>query len=225
MYAFSENFVLPFSHDEVVHGKRALLDKMPGDRWQKFANLRLLLTYMFTYPGAKLLFMGAEFGQWREWSHNRALDWHLIDGSSRESDDHRGLQKLIGDLNQLYRNEPSLHQHNFEQKGFAWIDCHDATQSTLSYFRFSTDHGDDNTGNCTVIVCNFTPMPRRYYKIGVPRAGNYRELLNSDSMYYSGSNVGNGVLHTTDENWMQQPYALSLTLPPLGAVVLKWVGH
>lgn len=218
MYAFSENFVLPFSHDEVVHGKRSLLDKMPGDRWQKFANLRLLLTYMFTYPGAKLLFMGCEFGQWLEWSHNRALDWHLIENSTRESDDHRGLQKLIGDLNQLYRNESSLHQYAFEPKGFAWIDCHDATQSTLSYLRFSED-------DCTIVVCNFTPIPRRYYKIGVPRAGNYRELINSDSMYYGGSNVGNGVLHTTNENWMQQPHALTLTLPPLGAVVLKWAGN
>ncbi|MFT3930875.1 MAG: 1,4-alpha-glucan branching protein GlgB [Spongiibacteraceae bacterium] len=218
MYAFSENFVLPFSHDEVVHGKRSLLDKMPGDRWQKFANLRLLLTYMFTYPGAKLLFMGGEFGQWREWSHNRALDWHLLDEYAAESGDHRGLKKLIGDLNHLYRSETSLHRYSFEQHGFAWIDCHDATQSTLSYLRLSDD-------DCTVIVCNFTPVPRRYFKIGVPRSGNYRELLNSDSMYYGGSNVGNGVLHTTDESWMQQPYALSLTLPPLGAVVLKWAAH
>ena len=220
MYAFSENFVLPFSHDEVVHGKRSLLDKMPGDRWQKFANLRLLLTYMFTYPGAKLLFMGSEFGQWREWAHNRALDWHLLGNNSlgeysQESGDHRGLQKLIGDLNRLYRHEPGLHRYGFEQKGFAWIDCHDASQSTLSYLRINADE-------CTVIVCNFTPVPRSHYKIGVPRAGSYRELLNSDSMYYGGSNVGNGVLHTTDENWMQQPHALTLTLPPLGAVVLKW---
>ncbi len=216
MYAFSENFVLPFSHDEVVHGKRALLDKMPGDRWQKFASLRLLLTYMFTYPGAKLLFMGAEFGQWREWAHQRALDWHLTDEYSAESGEHRGLQKLIGDLNHLYRHEASLHRYDFEQKGFAWIDCHDNSQSTLSYLRCSDD-------DCTIIVCNFTPVPRHAYKIGVPRAGNYRELLNSDSRYYGGSNVGNGALNTTDENWMQQPYALTLTLPPLGAVVLKWM--
>ncbi len=215
MYAFSENFVLPFSHDEVVHGKGALLNKMPGDRWQKFANLRLLLAYMFTYPGAKLLFMGCEYGQWREWSHNRALDWHLLDEYAQDSGEHRGLQKLIADLNQLYRREPSLHRYGFEPKGFAWIDCHDATQSTLSYLR----HSDDE---CTVVICNFTPVPRRYYKIGVPRAGNYRELMNSDSMYYGGSNVGNGALHTTDEPWMQQPYALTLTLPPLGAIVLKW---
>jgi 1,4-alpha-glucan branching enzyme len=222
MYAFTENFVLPFSHDEVVHGKRSLLDKMPGDHWQKFANLRLLLTYMFTYPGAKLLFMGCEFGQWLEWANNRALDWHLLDDSKgddhgRGHEDHRGLQKLVGDLNWLYRNEASLHQFAFEPKGFAWIDCHDATQSTLSYLRYS-----DN--DFTIVVCNFTPIPRRNYKIGVPRAGSYRELLNSDSTYYGGSNLGNDILRSTDEHWMQQPHALTLTLPPLSAVVLKWVG-
>jgi 1,4-alpha-glucan branching enzyme len=214
MYAFSENFVLPFSHDEVVHGKRALLDKMLGDRWQKFANLRLLLTYMFTYPGAKLLFMGCEFGQWREWSHNRALDWDLLADNSYGNVEHCGLQKLIGDLNRLYRDEPSLHQFAFEQKGFAWIDCHDATQSTLSYVR-------SGENDFTIVICNFTPVPRRNYKIGVPRKGTYRELLNSDSTYYGGSNLGNSVLHSTDERWMQQPCALTLTLPPLSAVVLK----
>jgi 1,4-alpha-glucan branching enzyme len=169
---------------------------------------------MFTYPGAKLLFMGCEFGQWREWAHNRALDWDVLDHA-----DHRALQTLIGDLNRLYCSEPSLYKHSFEPDGFAWIDCHDATQSTISYLR-------QHNHEFTIIVCNFTPVPRIDYKIGVPRAGVYRELLNSDSTYYGGSNVGNGnALHSVEQNWMQQPHALNITLPPLGAVVLKWVGQ
>jgi 1,4-alpha-glucan branching enzyme len=212
MYAFTENFVLPFSHDEVVHGKRSLLDKMPGDDWQKFANLRLLYLYMFTYPGAKLLFMGCEFGQWREWSNNRALDWDLL-----QNDMHRGLQKLIGDLNALYRSQPTLYRHSFSGAGFEWIDCHDATQSVISFLR---KDGDD----FTVCLFNFTPVPRLHYQIGVPRAGTYRELLNSDSMYYGGSNVGNGIeLHTVAQSWMGRPHSLQLALPPLAGIVLQFV--
>ena len=211
MYAFSENFVLPFSHDEVVHGKLSLIGKMPGDRWQKFANLRLLFTYMFTYPGAKLIFMGGEFGQWREWAQARELDWDLL-----ENDDHRGLLQLIGDLNRLYRSESSLYHDSFTDAGFEWIDCHDAAQSVISYLR--------KDGNeFTISVFNFTPVVRTNYKIGVPRAGRYRELLNSDSLYYGGSNVGNGQdLYTAPEPWMNRPQSLTFTLPPLGGLVLKW---
>jgi 1,4-alpha-glucan branching enzyme len=210
LYAFSENFVLPFSHDEVVHGKGSMLGKMPGDRWQKFANLRLLYTYMFTYPGAKLLFMGAELGQWQEWSHARALDWGLL-----EHAEHRGLHALLGDLNHLYRSEPSLHRFSFAEQGFEWIDCHDATQSVISYLR-KDEH------ECSIVVLNFTPLPRRGYRIGLPDAGAYRELLNSDSTYYNGTNSGNPPrLHSTDEPWMGRPHSLILDLPPLGGLILK----
>jgi 1,4-alpha-glucan branching enzyme len=211
MYAFSENFVLPFSHDEVVHGKRSLLEKMPGDSWQKFANLRLLYLYMFTYPGAKLLFMGCEFGQLREWSHNRALDWDLL-----QHDAHCGLQKLVGDLNGLYRREPSLHRYSFDETGFEWIDCHDATQSVISFLR-------KDGADFTLAIFNFTPIPRLNYQIGVPRAGSYREVLNSDSTYYGGSNVGNGIaMQTLAQPWMGKPHSLKLALPPLAGIVLKW---
>ncbi|HSB95576.1 MAG TPA: 1,4-alpha-glucan branching protein GlgB [Spongiibacteraceae bacterium] len=211
LYAFSENFVLPFSHDEVVHGKYSMIEKMPGDLWQKFANLRLLYTYMYTYPGAKLLFMGAELGQWQEWSHARALDWPLLDYPN-----HRGLHKLVGDLNHLYRMEPSLHRLSFAEQGFEWIDCHDATQSVISYLR-KDEH------EFTVVILNFTPLPRRDYRIGLPRAGVYRELLNSDSEYYAGSNLGNApYLRTVPQTWMGRPHSLTLTLPPLSGLVLKW---
>jgi 1,4-alpha-glucan branching enzyme len=211
MYAFSENFVLPFSHDEVVHGKRSLLDKMPGDRWQKFANLRLLLTYLFTYPGAKLLFMGCEFGQWREWAQSRALDWDLL-----ENAEHRGVHTLVRDLNRLYCDESALYRCSFTDAGFEWIDCHDAAQSVISYLR---KDGDE----CVIVIFNFTPIIRSNYKIGVPRAGRYSELMNSDSQYYCGSNIGNGMsLHTTQEPWMNRPHSLMLTLPPLAGIVLKW---
>jgi 1,4-alpha-glucan branching enzyme len=212
LYAFTENFVLPFSHDEVVHGKGSMIGKMPGDRWQKFANLRLLYTYMFTYPGAKLLFMGAELGQWQEWSHARALDWGLL-----EEAEHRGLHTLVGDLNRLYRDEPSLHRLSFDEHGFEWIDCHDATQSVISYLR-----KDERNGESTIVILNFTPLPRRGYRIGLPSSGNYRELLNSDSAYYSGSNSGNPPnLHSTDQPWMGRPHSLLLDLPPLGGLILK----
>ncbi|MDB6062794.1 MAG: glgB [Verrucomicrobiaceae bacterium] len=211
VYAFNENFVLPFSHDEVVHGKRSLIEKMPGDHWQKFANLRLLYLYMFTYPGAKLIFMGNEFAQWREWAQSRALDWDVL-----EHDSHQGVLKLVGDLNRLYRSEPSLHRHSFTDGGFEWIDCNDATQSIISFLR---KDGDD----FTIALFNFTPVPRLNYQIGVPRPGIYRELLNSDSTYYGGSDVGNGIeLHTRPAAWMGRSHSLKLTLPPLGGIILKW---
>ncbi len=208
LYAFTENFILPFSHDEVVHGKGSMLQKMPGDEWQRFANLRLLYTFMFTYPGKKLLFMGCEFGQGTEWNYNKALDWYLL-----EYPFHNGLQRLVGDLNQLYRETPALHRYDFEQKGFEWIDCHDAPQSVLSYLRRSSDE-------FAVMVFNFTPVPRQNYRIGVPEPGVYREVLNSDSRHYGGSNVGNNAATAEAKEWMGRPYSVSLTLPPLAGIVL-----
>ena len=210
LYAFTENFVLPFSHDEVVHGKQSMLNKMPGDEWQRFANLRLLYTYMFTHPGKKLMFMGTEFGQGREWDHAVQLDWYVLDYPF-----HQGLQRLVGDLNHLYASEPALYRHDFESQGFEWIDCHDSSQSILSYLRRDGE-------SFLVVVLNFTPVPRHDYRIGVPAPGRYVEILNSDSEYYAGSNLGNGGgLYTDDWSWMGRPYSVSVTVPPLGAVVLK----
>ncbi len=209
LYAFSENFLLPFSHDEVVHGKRSILDKMPGDPWQRFANVRLLYTYLFTYPGKKLLFMGNEFAQGREWNHATALDWDLLDVPQ-----HRGVRDLVGDLNRLYRYQPALHHHDFDDRGFEWVDCHDSAQSTLSYLR---KEGEE----IMIVVLNFTPVPRMAYRIGVPRPGYYREVLNSDSTYYGGSNIGNGGVIADAVPWMGRPYSLLLTLPPLAGIVLK----
>jgi 1,4-alpha-glucan branching enzyme len=210
MYAFSENFALPFSHDEVVHGKKSMLGKMPGDAWRQFANLRLLYTFMFTYPGTKLLFMGNELAQMREWSCNQPLDWGLL-----EQPLHRGIQQVVSDLNQLYRREPSLHRQCFSAEGFAWIDCHDSTQSVISYLRL-------DGAERTVVVLNFTPLPRENYRIGVPEAGNYQELFNSDSQYYGGSNLGNGLpIASQAEPWMGYPHSIALTLPPLAGIILK----
>ncbi|MDX1734357.1 MAG: 1,4-alpha-glucan branching protein GlgB, partial [Halioglobus sp.] len=210
MYAFSENFALPFSHDEVVHGKGSLLGRMPGDDWQRFANLRLLLTYMFTYPGAKLLFMGCELGDPLEWRHREQLDWDLLRNPS-----HGGVQRLVGDLNRLYRTQPCLYRLDFDSAGFQWIDCHDSTQSVISYLRRD---GDD----CLVVVLNFTPVVRRDYRIGVPVAGVYTEIFNSDSRFYGGGDVGNGPgLKSEAGPWMGFPCGLSLSLPPLGGVVLR----
>jgi 1,4-alpha-glucan branching enzyme len=213
MYAFSENFLLPFSHDEVVHGKYSLLGKMPGDDWQRFANLRLLYTYLYTYPGAKLLFMGCELAEPGEWRHQGQLSWELL-----EQAPHRGVQQLVGDLNRLYRSEPSLYRHPFEPGGFEWIDCHDSTQSVLSFLRRD---GED----FHVVVLNFTPVVRNFYRIGVPRAGSYREVLNSDSRFYGGSDTGNSLLIDSEPTpWMGYKHSISLTLPPLGALVLKPCG-
>jgi 1,4-alpha-glucan branching enzyme len=209
LYAFTENFTLPFSHDEVVHGKGSLVNKMPGDEWQRFANLRLLYTYMYTYPGKKLLFMGCEFGQGTEWNFNRALDWYVLDYAH-----HRGVQKLVKDLNTLYKDHPALYAHDFDHHGFEWIDCHDVQQSIISYRRKS-DHEE------LYIILNFTPVVREHYRIGVPQAGTYSEIFNSDSTYYDGSNVGNGQVTSEPVAWMNQPHSISLTLPPLGAIILK----
>ncbi len=210
LYAFTENFVLPFSHDEVVHGKGSMLNKMPGDEWQRFANLRLLYTFMYTYPGAKLLFMGSEFAQGDEWNHAQALDWYVLDYPL-----HQGIQQLVTDLNRLYREDTALHAVNYEAHGFEWIDCHDASQSVLSYLR------RDEQG-FTITVMNFTPIPRHDYRIGVPTGGVYREVLNSDSEFYGGANIGNpSNLVADDIPWMNRSHSLQLTLPPLAALVLK----
>jgi 1,4-alpha-glucan branching enzyme len=214
MYAFTENFLLPFSHDEVVHGKSSLLGKMPGDQWQRFANLRLLYTYMYTYPGAKLLFMGCELGEPGEWQHHGQLSWDLLEAAP-----HRGLWQLVGDLNRLYRSEPSLHRNAFTPEGFEWIDCHDSTQSVLSFLRWD---GED----FHVVILNFTPVVRHNYRIGVPRAGSYREVLNSDSRFYAGSDVGNDFpIRSQPIAWMGKRDSVALTLPPLGALVLKHAGE
>jgi 1,4-alpha-glucan branching enzyme len=211
LYAFTENFVLPLSHDEVVYGKGALLSKMPGDDWQKFANLRVLLGYMYTQPGKKLLFMGADIGQWREWSHDESLDWHLLQYAP-----HRGLQRWVRDLNALYRAEPALHQLDCDPAGFEWIDCHDSDDSTLTYLRRSRD------GSAMVIACNFTPVPRQQFVAGVPYAGYWREVLNSDAALYGGSDIGNaGGVQAEEVPSYGRPCRLVLTLPPLAAVVFK----
>jgi len=207
-YAFSENFVLPLSHDEVVHGKGSLINKMPGDEWQKFANLRLLFGYMYAHPGKKLIFMGSEFGQWKEWNHDESLDWDLV-----KSPFHKGLQKWIRDLNRLYRSEPCM-QNDFSCSGFEWLDFSDYEKSIISFMR-KARHGKD----FMIFVFNFTPVPRYHYRIMVPRGGFYRELLNSDSRQYGGSNVGNlgGVRSRKDGD----VHVLSLTLPPLAVIILK----
>jgi 1,4-alpha-glucan branching enzyme len=210
LYAFHENFVLPFSHDEVVHGKGSMINKMAGDEWQRFANLRLLYTYMFTYPGKKLLFMGSEFAQWNEWSHERALDWELLDITA-----HAQIRSMLAELNRVYVLNPPLYYHDFEQAGFEWIDCHDAPQSVLSYLRRKDD-------SFLVIILNFTPVPRQDYRLGVPQEGFYREIFNSDSTYYGGSNTGNGSgLHAEDKPWMNRPFSISLQLPPMGGLILE----
>jgi 1,4-alpha-glucan branching enzyme len=211
LYAFTENFMLPFSHDEVVHGKGSMLGKMPGDEWQRFANLRLLYTYMFTHPGKKLLFMGTEFGQGTEWNSAGVLDWYVLQYAY-----HAGVQRLVRDLNRLYHKTAALYHYEFEWQGFEWIDCHDAGQSVLSYIRRS---GDD----MVVVAVNFTPVPRHGYRIGVPQSGAYSEIFNSDSHFYGGGDVGNGGVPVVAEelSWMGRPYSLSLTLPPLGGIILQ----
>lgn len=210
LYAFTENFVLPFSHDEVVHGKRSLLYRMPGDEWQRFANLRLLYAFMYAYPGKKLLFMGCEFGQGEEWNFNASLDWYLL-----QFPFHQGVQTLMRDLNSLYSARPALHTRDFEAEGFEWIDCHDAEQSILSFIR----HGD---GEDLVVICNFTPVPRVDYRIGVKQAGIYREILNSDATQYGGSGMGNPEKVEAEQvPWMGRDHSLKLTLPPLGVIVLE----
>ena len=212
LYSFHENFVLPLSHDEVVHGKGSLINKMPGDDWQKFANLRLLLAYMFAQPGKKLLFMGAEFGQYREWSHDRSLDWNLLEGPL-----HRGLQTWMEQLNRAYRSENALHWFDNEPQGFEWVDCNDAPASIISLLRKGKSADD-----AVLIACNFTPVPRVGYKVGVPSGGYWKEILNSDAREYGGSGIGNmGGAEALSESVHGRPHSLRLTLPPLGALFLK----
>jgi len=211
LYAYSENFLLPLSHDEVVHGKRSLLDKMPGDTWQKFANLRLLLALQAVSPGRKLLFMGGEFGQGREWRAGGELDWGLLG-----TDWHAGVQRCTRDLMRLVRDHPALHELDFEPAGFAWIDCHDAEQSVIALLRRARG------GRFVLAVLNFTPVPRPGYRIGVPQGGFYGELFNSDSRHYRGADVGNAAgVHAERLAWMGQPFSAVLTLPPLGALILE----
>jgi 1,4-alpha-glucan branching enzyme len=211
LYAFTENFILPLSHDEVVHGKGSLLGKMPGDRWQKFANLRAYFAFMYTMPGKKLLFMGGEFAQEREWNHDVGLDWQLLDEPL-----HAGVQRLVCDLNHSYRSIPPLHQLDCEADGFEWIDCNDAEQSVISYLRRGKDREQ-----FVVMVCNFTPVVRRNYRIGVPRGGYYSERVNTDSEFYGGSGVGNGGGSMAEAvPHHGRPFSLALTLPPLAVMVL-----
>jgi 1,4-alpha-glucan branching enzyme len=212
VYAFSENFMLPFSHDEVVHGKGSMLGKMPGDEWQRFANLRLLFGYMFLQPGKKLLFMGAEFGQPGEWNHDGSLAWHVTHEPS-----HGGVQKWVTDLNGLYRNERALHEGDVHPHGFEWIDCNDADQSTMSWIRRGRD-----TGEVLLAVFNFTPMVRSNYRVGVPHGGFWTERLNSDAREYGGSGQGNfGGVESIPYPCHGRPHTLIMTLPPLGMVVFK----
>ncbi len=209
LYLFSENFILPFSHDEVVHGKGSMLNKMPGDEWQRFANLRLLYTYMFTYPGKKLLFMGCEFAQGDEWNHDQGLAWELLQYPL-----HSGIKQLVGDLNRLYRAQPALYHYDFDHEGFEWISCNDTDQSVLAYLR-KDEH------ETIIVILNFTPVVRHNYRIGVPAAGEYEVLLNSDSYHYAGSNAGSdATLIANSSRWMERPASLALELPPLAALVL-----
>jgi 1,4-alpha-glucan branching enzyme len=212
LYSFQENFVLPLSHDEVVHGKGSLIGKMPGDEWQRFANLRLLFAYMFAQPGKKLLFMGCEFGQVREWAHDTSLEWDVLRYPL-----HSGMQKWVAELNRVYRSEPALHLLDTNAAGFEWVDCNDNLTSTISLLRKSESPKDT-----VLIVCNFTPIPRVGYRVGVPQGGYWRELLNSDAVEYGGTGIGNlGGVNAEEEPAHGRPPSLKLTLPPLGALFLK----
>ncbi len=211
-YAFSENYVLPLSHDEVVYGKGSLLNKLPGDAWQRMASLRLVFGYMYAHPGKKLLFMGGEFGQWNEWNHDSSLDWHLLDNPA-----HRGVQTWVRDLNRFYREQLAMHQLDFSDKGFEWVDSHDAVNSVITFIRKGSDPND-----MVLVVCNFTPVPRENYIVGVPHGGRWREVLNSDADCYGGSGVGNaGGVDSASVPAQGRCDSLCLTLPPLGVLYLK----
>ncbi len=215
IYAYTENFVLPLSHDEVVHGKRSMINKMPGDYWQKMANLRLFYAWQYANPGKKLLFMGSEFSQWEEWNELAQLDWALLDAPY-----HAGIKRTVTDLNHHYRNEPALHQLDFAHEGFQWIDCHDAEQSVVSLLRHS-QQGQESIA----CIFNFTPVPRTNYRIGIPPAESYQEIINTDSNYYGGSNMGNaGSIPVEHVPWMGFETSISITLPPLAAIFLKKQG-
>ena len=209
VYAFSENFVLPLSHDEVVHGKGSLLRKLPGDRWQAFANLRALYGYMWAHPGKKLLFMGGELAQEREWDHDGSLDWHLL-----ELAEHAGVQQLVRDLNRVYREEPALWELDHEPAGFRWLEPNDAEGNTLAFLRLSRD-----AERPLVCVCNLSPVVRERYRLGLPAGGRWVEALNTDSTYYGGSDVGNlGNVEADDRPWHDQPWSAEVVLPPLATL-------
>jgi 1,4-alpha-glucan branching enzyme len=211
VYAFSENFILPLSHDEVVHGKGSLVEKMPGDRWQKLANLRALYGYMWAHPGKNLVFMGGELAQWREWNAEASLDWHLL-----EDRDHQGVQSLVRDLNAVYRDTPALWEDDFEATGFRWLEPNDAAANVLAFMRIGTDEKHP-----LVCVCNFSPVPRYGYRLGLPGAGSWREVVNTDAGHYGGSDVGNlGEVKADATPWHDQPFSAEVTLPPLAAVWL-----
>jgi 1,4-alpha-glucan branching enzyme len=211
IYAYTENFLLPLSHDEVVHGKYSLLGKMPGDRWQQLANLRALYAYMWAHPGKKLLFMGGELAQEREWNHDTSLDWHLL-----EQDGHAGVQRLIRDLNALYRSQPALYEVDFDPAGFHWLDANDVARNILAFLRIAAD-GE----RAVACVCNLSPVPREHYRLGLPHGGRWREALNTDSHHYGGSDVGNwGGVEAEPYPWQGQPWSAELTLPPLGVLWL-----
>ncbi|MDX6511609.1 MAG: 1,4-alpha-glucan branching enzyme, partial [Gaiellaceae bacterium] len=211
IYAFTENFILPLSHDEVVHGKGSLLRKMPGDRWQQLANLRALYAFMWAHPGKKLLFMGGELAQEREWNHDTSLDWHLLDHHG-----HRGVQSLVRDLNAIYQAEPALYEVDFEPHGFRWLDANDVARNIVAFARYSA--GNERALVC---VCNLSPIPRELYRVGLPHGGRWREALNTDSEFYGGSNTGNwGGIDAEESPWQGQPFSAELTLPPLGVVWL-----
>ncbi|MDR7455548.1 MAG: 1,4-alpha-glucan branching enzyme, partial [Armatimonadota bacterium] len=215
LYQYTENFVLPLSHDEVTHGKGSLLARMPGDDWQRFANLRLLLASMYAQPGKKLLFMGGEFGQWREWDHERSLDWHLLDDER-----HAGVQRLVADLNRLYRELPALHEGDCQPWGFEWVDAGDAEQSVIAFLRRGRTAADD-----VLVVCHFTPVPRDNYLVGVPAPGYWRERLNTDAAAYGGSGRGNlGGVEASPHPAHGRYHSLSLTLPPLAALFFQRPG-
>ena len=212
MYAFTENFMLPLSHDEVVHGKGSLIGRMRGDEWKRFANLRLMFSYMFTHPGTKLLFMGAEFGQTSEWNHDGSLNWHLLDHTP-----HQTMLTLIKDLNQFYKSEPALYQFSSSERGFEWVDYSDSENSVMIFMR----KGEQRT-DALIVVCNFTPEARQLYRVGVPLRGTWTEIFNSDNAKYGGSGVLNqGLLHTAPVKFHNKDYSVSISLPPLGISVLK----
>ena len=215
MYAYSENFVLPLSHDEVVHIKGSLINKMPGDLWQKFANLRAFYGYMWGHPGKKLLFMGGEFGQWHEWNYTESLDWHLLEPPSDPH--HAQLHDYVRDLNILYQREPALSELDNKPEGFSWIDPHDSDNSVVSFMRRSKKEQDT-----LVFICNYTPVPRHGYRLGVPYAGEYYELINSDALRYGGSGLENKQpMPSGPTYWQSCPHSILLTLPPLATVILK----
>ena len=211
IYAFTENFQLPLSHDEVVHGKGSLLSRMPGDEWQRFANLRLLYTYMYSHPGTKLIFMGGEIGQEKEWSITEGINWWLLENSKN-----KGIQKLVADLNEVYRSIPSLHEMQFINDGFEWCEINDYQNSVLSFLRFRKERK-----NPVLVVCNLTPVVRENYRVGVPNEGDWTEILNSDDLQYGGSGVSNSLIKTEEISWHGKPYSLNLKLPPLGAIYFQ----